>query len=295
MKKRIRFIINPISGVGRKDQLPKLIEKHIDHKKFYYEIVYTQYRKHAKLIATESSKAGFDIVCAVGGDGSVHEVGTALIGTKTAMAIIPVGSGNGLARHLKIPLDLVESIQNINSCLEKRIDTVLVNDKPFLGTGGYGFDALIAKKFDHSKTRGFWGYVKLVTKEYFRYKPIHIKIEQEKEKRNLEVVLCTLANSSEFGNNFCVSPESNIMDGKLELCILKPFPKWKTFYILYLFFSKKIHRSYYTEFISVKKARIYVNEQVAHYDGEPFKVRKELNVEIKPNSLKVIVGKYFIN
>ncbi len=293
MKKKIRFIINPISGVGKKGEIPGLIQQHLHHDLFEYEIVYTQYRKHAKLIASESSKLGFDIVCAVGGDGSVHEVGTALIGTKTALAIIPVGSGNGLARHLKIPLDIVDSIKNINNSCDFIMDTVLVNDKPFLGTGGYGFDAEIAKKFDHTKTRGFWGYVKLVSKEYRKYKPIEVEISDEKNTSKMDVVLCTLANSSEFGNGFCVSPRSSIRDGKVEICILKPFPFWKTLFILYRFFNNSIHKSKYVEIRSIEKIRIKVLNQLAHYDGEPFKVRKELNVHVKAKSLKVLVGKSY--
>ena len=155
MKKKIRFIINPISGIGKKNQLPALIEQYLDHSIFDYEITITEYRKHAKAIAAQSAIDGFDIVCAVGGDGSVHEVGTALIGTETKLAILPTGSGNGLARHLKIPLNLIEAIQSINEQNASVMDTVLVNDKPFLGVGGYGFDALIAKKFDEYHTRGF--------------------------------------------------------------------------------------------------------------------------------------------
>jgi diacylglycerol kinase (ATP) len=291
MKKKIRFIINPISGVGQKGEIPNLIDMHLDKSKFDYEISYTQYRKHAKIIAFESVKTGFDVVCAVGGDGSVHEVGTALIGSKTSLGIIPVGSGNGLARHLKIPLDVVEAIKNLNNSIDFIMDTVLVNDKPFLGTGGYGFDAQIAKKFETTKTRGFWAYVKLVAKEYYKYKTIELEILTEKEHKKHEVVMCTLANSSEFGNGFCVSPNSSITDAKVEICILKPFPFWEILFVLYRFFNKTIHRSKYVEILSVEKARINVEQQLAHYDGEPFKIRKELNLEVKPKSLKVLVGK----
>ncbi len=290
MKKRIRFIINPISGVGKKDQLPTLIEKFLNHTIFDYDIIYTEYRKHAKTIAFESSKEGFDIVCAVGGDGSVHEVGTALIGTQTKLAIIPAGSGNGLARHLKIPLKLIDAIKTINESRSILMDTGLVNDKPFLGIGGYGFDALIAEKFDHYHTRGFWGYTKLVMKEYLKYKPISIKIELPNYTRELPVVLCTVANASEFGNGFCVSPNSNVSDGTFELCILKPFSKWKTPFIIYKFFKRTSHLSKYAEIIPFQKARLILNERIAHYDGEPFEVRQELNIEVKQKSLNIIVG-----
>jgi len=293
MKKRIRFIINPISGVGRKNQLPGLIEQYLDHSVYDYEISTTEYRKHAKTIAAESARAGFDIVCAVGGDGSVHEVGTALIGTKTKLAILPAGSGNGLARHLKIPLDLIEAIQCINESHELLMDTGLVNDKPFLGVGGYGFDALIAKKFDEYHTRGFWSYAKLVFREYYKYKPVHVKIELPDMQRELNVVLCTLANASEFGNGFCVSPNSDVTDGKLELFILKPFSIWKAPAVIYRFFRRTSDKSRFAEIIQIDKARITLNDPMAHYDGEPFEVRKELHVEVIPKSLHILVGKNY--
>jgi diacylglycerol kinase (ATP) len=291
MKKSIYFIINPISGTSKKKNLPALIDTYLDHSLFDYEIRYTQYAKHAKEIAHEAAQKGIDIVCAVGGDGSVHEVGTALIGTKTALAILPAGSGNGLARHLHIPLKLPQAIQSINQMHSIVMDTVLVNDKPFLGVGGYGFDALIADKFNKLAKRGFWNYVKLITKEFYSFKPIQISIELPNIKKEMPVVLCTVANASEFGNGFCISPQSSVTDGKIELCLLKPFAFWKAPSVAYHFFKKTSHKSKFTEIIPVEKARIIIDQQMAHYDGEPFKVRKELNIQVVPKSLNILVGK----
>lgn len=293
MKKRIRFIINPISGLGQKDILPQWIEDYLDHTLFDYDIAITEYRKHAKKIASISAKEGFDVVCAVGGDGSVHEVGTALIGTNTKLAILPAGSGNGLARHVKIPLKIKQAILAINAYKVISMDTVLVNDKPFLGTGGYGLDALIAKRFDEYHTRGFSSYVKLVLREFRQFKPITIKLELENETREVSVVLCSLANSSEFGNGFCVSPHSQLSDGKIELCLLKPFSAWNALGIVYRFFKRKSDTSRFMEIIPIQKARITLQEPLAHYDGEPFEVRKEINVEVNPKSLHILVGKNY--
>lgn len=291
MKKKIQFIINPISGTARKKNIPSLIERYLNHDLFEYEIVYSQYCKHAKEIALEAAHKAIDIVCAVGGDGSVHEVGTALIGTKTTLAILPLGSGNGLARHLKIPLNTIKAIQCINQQKSIAMDTGLVNDKPFLGVGGYGFDALIAEKFNNEGKRGMWNYVKLILREFHSYKPISIRIELPNFKRELPVFMCTLANSSEFGNGFCISPNSSVTDGKLELCILKPFAFWKAPLIAYHYFKKTSYKSEYTETISLEKARITVNQGRAHYDGEPMEVRKELNIQVIPKSLNILVGK----
>lgn len=291
MKQRIRFIINPISGVGRKNIIPELIEKYLDSTKFEYDIAFTEYRKHAKDLAARSSKEGFDIVCAVGGDGSVHEVGTALIGTKTKLAIIPAGSGNGLARHLHIPIKFKEAIECINEGKCIQMDTVQVNDKVFLGVGGYGFDAIIAKKFDSANRRGLWGYTKLIIKEFFQFHPINVSIENNGDVKKIPVVLCTIANSSQFGNGFYVSPKSDVTDGKLELFLLKPFSFWSVPYIIYSFFTKRSDKLKMAEIISFEKIKIHLTNKIAHYDGEPFDVREELNVSVVPKSLHILVGK----
>lgn len=294
MKKRIRFIINPISGGVKKARVPQMIEEHLDHNLFDYDIAITQYKQHAKSIAAESAREGIDIVCAVGGDGSVHEVGTALTGTKCHLAIIPTGSGNGLARHLKIPLKTPQAIQNINEMHSLLMDTGLANDKPFLGVGGYGFDAFIAKRFDEYHIRGFWGYAQLVYEEYFSYNPPKMKIELENEVIKGRYLLCSIANSSEFGNGFCISPKSNVHDGKMEFVLLSRFAFWKTLGVLSRFFFKRIEGSKHIRIVSFEKARITLEVPLAHYDGEPFAVRKEINVQIVPRSLYVLTGRgYF--
>jgi diacylglycerol kinase (ATP) len=290
MKQKIRFIINPISGVGKKGDLPEQIQKYLDHSKFDYDIVFTEYRKHAKKLAYEASMNGVDIVCAVGGDGSVHEVGTSLIGTQTKLAILPCGSGNGLARHMGIPVNIPKAIECINKEASIRMDTVLVNDKPFLGIGGYGFDAIVAKKFDSYHKRGFWSYVKLVLREFMRYNPINISVDLNGEIKTMPVVLCTIANASEFGNGFVVSPTSDVTDGKIELCILKPFSMWFAPSVIYRFFRRTSHKSKFAEVIPFQKARIKLSQKIAHYDGEPFDVRDELNIQVVPSSLNILIG-----
>lgn len=290
MKKRIRFIINPISGIGKKDLIPSLIEQYLDHHQFDYDITYTEYRKHAKTLAKEAAEAGFDIVCAVGGDGSVHEVGTALIGTNTRLAILPLGSGNGLARHMNIPLNAKDAILCINRDQSIQMDTVKVNDKAFLGVGGYGFDAVIAKEFDAHHRRGLRGYLYVIIREFFKYNPINVSIDLDGKVKTLPVVLCTVANASQFGNGFTVSPNSDVTDGKIELLILKPFSIWSAPYIAYRFFRKRSDKSRFTEIVSFKKAKIKLSRKIAHYDGEPFEVREELNVSVVPKSLNIVIG-----
>lgn len=291
MKQRIRFIINPISGVGKKNIIPELIEKHLDHNKFIYDLAYTEFKLHAKSLAKTASQEGIDVVCAVGGDGSVHEVGTSLIGTKTKLAILPAGSGNGLARHLKIPMNIKDAILCINDSNSIAMDTVLVNDKSFLGVGGYGFDAVIAKKFDTHHRRGLWGYVQLIIREFFKYNPVNATIDIDGKVKTLPVVLLTVANSSQFGNGFTISPNSDVTDGELELVVLKPFTIWSAPSVIYRFFTKKSDNSRFSEIIPFKTARLQLTKNVAHYDGEPVDVKDVINVSVVPKSLNILIGK----
>ena len=291
MKKRIWFIINPISGVRRKDDIPGMIREYLNHDLFDFKIKYTQHKGHAVDLAKEAVESKIDVVCAVGGDGSVHEVGTGLIGSTTKLAIIPIGSGNGLARHMNIPLTVSKAIECINDMDEIQMDTVLVNDTPFLGVGGYGLDAVIAKKFDQDTHRGFRTYVKHVLKEFFKYNPINISIDTNGQIKKMPVVLCTIANTSEFGNGFVVSPKSDATDGKIELFILKPFSFWRTPAIIYQFFTRRSHKSQFAEVISFEKAKINLSQRIAHYDGEPVDVRSELNVQVVPKSLHILIGR----
>ncbi len=291
MKRKIRFIVNPKSGIQSKKNIPGLIELHLDKSKFDYDIIETEYRYHAVEISAASVEEGFDIVCAVGGDGSVHEVGTSLIGTDVKLAIIPAGSGNGLARHLKIPMDAKEAILALNRSEVCIMDTVLVNDRHFLNVGGYGFDALIAKEFDSDQRRGFWGYVKLISKEFFGYRASHFDIDINGETSKKRLVLCTIANASEYGNGFFISPDSNVADGTIELCLMHPFKFWHVPAMVRVFFKKTHKDSRFIEIIPFQKAKITLEKVVAHYDGEPFEVTNELNIEVVPKSLHIFIEK----
>jgi YegS/Rv2252/BmrU family lipid kinase len=289
MKERIWFIVNPISGGRKKASLPALIAAHLDHNRFDYEIIETEFKGHAITIAEKAVAQGIDIVCAVGGDGSVHEVGTTLIGSHTQLAIIPLGSGNGLARHMKIPLKIKEAIECINSGNRIEMDTLKVNNKPILGFGGYGFDALIAKKFEGSRKRGFTSYIKLVLKEVFKYNPINVSIDANGQVRKLPVFLCTIANTSEFGNGFIVSPKSDATDGKFEVVILKPFSFWNIPAMLFRYFSGRTDYSGLTEVIKTDQATLILPHSYGQIDGEPISSGKKVQVDVVPRSLRIIV------
>ena len=177
--KHIVFITNPISGTISKAGIPELVEVHLDHARFSYEFVATQYAGHATLLAQEAAARGADIVCAIGGDGTVNEVGRGLLGTETAMAILPCGSGNGLARHLMLPMDLKRCLDIINLDTVETLDSGVINGHPFFCTCGMGFDAFISMKFAEAGKRGLMTYVEQMLREGLSYKPETYEIEDE--------------------------------------------------------------------------------------------------------------------
>ncbi len=291
-KIKILFLINPISGVGKKKIIPKCIDKYLNKNKFDYQIEYTQYRHHAHQLASEN-KHQFNVIVAIGGDGTVNEVGSALIYSECAMAIIPTGSGNGLSHHLKIPNKIKNALLTINQYQITTIDTGKVNDKYFIGTCGFGFDAHIAKKFDEYHKRGLISYAKLIRKEFKKYQPLSYKVTLNNEVKEFESFMFCVANSSEFGNGFVISPLSNIQDGIFENVSLDKFKFKDVFKLGKQIFSRQIIKSkYFSSFNVSESYQVEVIGQptpIYHIDGEPLINNTPIfKIEILPQSLKVI-------
>ncbi|MBQ21132.1 MAG: diacylglycerol kinase [Flavobacteriales bacterium] len=286
-KTKVLFIINPISGTGKQKIVEKLLEKHLDTQYIEYDITYTERAKHAIEIA-KKAKDKYDIITAVGGDGSVNEVGSQLIGSNTTLAIIPVGSGNGLARHLKIPLTIKNAIETINNLKKTTIDVVKINDGYFLGTAGSGFDARIGWLFSQAKKRGFWTYFKITVKEYFNYNEGIYDITIDGKKFNTKALLITFANSNQYGNNAYISPNSKLDDGLIRIIILKKFPLLYSLNFAYKLFNKKINTFRYINELKGKNITIIPPEKELHIDGEPVLTENEINLSIQPLSLKII-------
>jgi diacylglycerol kinase (ATP) len=289
--KKIRVIINPIAGTRSKQQIPALVQNALQNPAWQVEICYTEARGHATVLAAEAAALQYDAAIAVGGDGTVNEVAKGLVGTATALGIIPMGSGNGLARHLQIPMNTGEAIAHIRQSKISVIDSCTLNEQPFFCTAGLGFDAHIADLFAQQKTRGLSTYVKTTFKAFFDYKPqdytLFIDGAETPILRNALLVTC--ANAAQFGNNAYIAPKANIADGLIEICILKPFPLSKAGEIALRLFNKTLDKCDYMEFISCKKVRIErANTGAVHLDGEPNTQETSAEVIIKPLSLRVL-------
>lgn len=289
--RRICFIINPISGVGRQSVVEDLIVQHLDSKDFETEVKYTKAAGHATELSREAAEQGMDAVIVVGGDGSVNEAALGLIHHKhCALGIIPTGSGNGLARHLGLPIDLTKAVQLLNHSKIRTIDTALMNDRLFVGTAGIGFDAHIGFKFAEFGTRGFSSYARLVLREFPTYGSRHYTLEIDGKQLELDAFVIAFANSSQYGNNAMVSPNSRLDDGILEVCILKDCPKWRIPEMLIRLFRGTLEASKYVEILPAKEIRLKQSDSTAHLDGEPVKLGQELHIQVQPASLKVLVG-----
>jgi diacylglycerol kinase (ATP) len=288
-KKNILFLINPISGIGRKKDLPLLIQTHLKNHK--YEIRYTEYRKHGEEIA-DSEKYNFDAIIAIGGDGTVNEIASALTGSKCALGIIPAGSGNGQARHLKVPLNVKSAIERIDAFVPQLYDTGMVNDHFFAGTCGFGFDGHIAELFDKYPKRGFLSYAKLIAREYKKYQPLSYKIHINGEIIECESLVCAVANSSQFGNGFTISPDSDMQDGKFELVMIEKFPFIESMAVGTRFFTQTIKNSKHFRAIQFEnEIEIEVNTKKPvyfHLDGEPIEDGNKFKISIRPKSLNII-------
>lgn len=290
-KKKIRFIINPISGNGKKKGLPALIAKTLDKDKFDYTISYTEYGGHASKLAKEAVEEGIDIVVAVGGDGTVNEVARSLIDTTTALAIVPFGSGNGLARHLKIPINARKSIQLINECEIHQLDYGKINGIPFFCTCGMGFDALVSRKFADTGKRGPASYMESVFNEVLKYKPETYEIEDETEKKSYKAFLITCANASQWGNNAFIAPRASMSDGLMDVIIVEPFNAIDAPEMWLQLFSKSIDRNSKIKTFNSRKIHIHRSMPgVIHFDGDPAMTSQDVTVEMIPKGINVVVN-----
>jgi len=289
LKRKILFVINPISGGKTKYNFPSKIDKYLDKSKFDSECVFTEYRGHGSHIAAEALKNGFDILVAVGGDGTINEVASEVEGTDKLMGIIPFGSGNGLARSLGIPIREVQAIKRINKLNISKIDSGTFNGRKFFNMAGIGFDAQISARFAENIKRGFSSYAKIAFSEVSNYQPQFYRLNIDGKECEHQAFMISVANSSQYGNNAHISPFASLKDGLLDICILKPFPLYKFPALVFRMFRKNTHQSNYLEIIQGSKIIITRESAAAiHLDGDPFTMGTTLTIGINPHSLNIL-------
>lgn len=291
---RLLFIINPISGTSRKGKILKAIERRISRERFSVEIRYTEYAGHAVEIAREAAAEGFDAVVAVGGDGTVNEVARSLVHTQTALGIVPCGSGNGLARHLLIPMDTEKSLDIINAGVMTDLDYGRINDKLFFCTCGVGFDAFISLKFAEAGRRGLQTYVEKTLTDGLRYKPETYRIYiggEEGEMKEVDAFLIACANASQYGNNAYIAPDASMRDGLMDVVVLQPFSMLEAPLVAMQLFQRNITKNSHVQTFRTNRLCIErKTDGAAHCDGDPFVTSANIKVELIAGGLRAIIN-----
>ena len=286
--KRITFIVNPVSGGKDKKDVLAAIGRYLDLSAFSYEVLQTGQAGDATRWARESEA---DIVVAVGGDGTVSEVATGLLGTDKALGIIPCGSGDGLALHLGISRSPVKAVRTLNEACITRIDAARMDGRPFFCTAGVGLDADVSLEFSRSSTRGLGTYVSTA---WEKWKQRDLKeryvVETDTEAWAGPAVFVTVGNANQWGNEARIVPKASLRDGLLDVTVVQPFSTLEIPDLAARLMTGKADTSHHVR--SFRSAHVHIHRDhpgPAHYDGDPVEAGVDLYLEIMPGALNVVV------
>ena len=292
-KKKISFIINPKSGTQSKEQILHLLDEKLDKSRYIPEVIYTEWAGHAVEIAARKAKEEVFAVVAIGGDGTINEIARSLVHTKTALGIIPCGSGNGLARHLQIPMEAKKAIDIINEGLIDIIDYGKINDVPFFCTCGVGFDAFVSLKFAKAGRRGPLTYLEKTLLESLKYQPETYELETEDGTLKYKAFLIACGNASQYGNNAYIAPQAMLTDGLLDVTILEPFTVLDVPSLSFQLFNKTIDQNSRIKTFRCQTLRIHRTKPgVVHFDGDPMMMGENIDVKVIKEGLQVIIPRY---
>lgn len=286
--RKITFIINPASG-SRIKPGADIIRAFFDSNDSitFFE---SKEKNHAVEIAATAAKEGADAVIAIGGDGTVNEVARSLNGTPCALGIIPCGSGNGLARHHKIPFDVAQAIACIKRFNVVNHDAISINGQLSFNVSGIGFDAHIANLFGRNGKRGFKSYIKLVFKEFSSYTEKEICITTANGIVKQKIMLAAIANASQFGNNALIAPAADTNDGIADITLVRKMKGWQLPSFMYKVFNNRVSESPHSNLLTGEKFNIDCEEPLPlHLDGEPCGYAKQFNIQVMKGTLKLIV------
>ena len=288
---KVRFIRNPKSGILRTQQLiRRSVEWSFADADFDFEFIETRYAGHAHELAKEAAEKNYDAVIAMGGDGTTNEIGSALIHSNTALGIIPLGSGNGLARGLEIPLSPLKAANILKTGKLITIDAGVIEGRIFFIVTGLGFDAMIGKVFNQQNIRGLLPYFTIGFKEYFSYKHEVFVLKFDNKQIAVSALFVTIANLKGWGGGAIISPEAEFDDGLLDICVIHRAPWWYILLNLYKLFTGGVVRlRKYSRYQTQKVNIIREKPGPYQFDGEVRDSGTILNVSIIPQALKVIV------
>jgi YegS/Rv2252/BmrU family lipid kinase len=280
------FIVNERSGRRRTDDVADVIRRG----SFEYEIARSHAASDLDSLVDHAEAAGFDVVVAVGGDGTVHETARRLIGRGPALGILPTGSGNGFARHIGLPVDPAAALAACGTGRIVTIDTATVNGRPFLGVMGIGFDAVVAERFATSTVRGLETYVREGLTAFARFQPEEYEITTRDGTSRSPAFVVAVANSGQYGNNARIAPLASLQDGLLDIVVVSDPGILQAPLLLARLFAGSFHRA--SAVRSMQSPEVRITRRApgpAHLDGEPVSLGAELNVRVVPHSLRLLV------
>jgi YegS/Rv2252/BmrU family lipid kinase len=292
VKKRVQFIVNPVSGTKQalKNRLPRLLSENLDIEQFDYDIRWTESRGHATELAREAVQDHVDMVVAVGGDGSISEVANALVGTDVPLGVLPFGSGNGLARHLGYPMNKSKAIQVFNQFKVEEMDLFRLSNSYICSMAGLGFDAYVAEVFANTRRRGLLGYVVGFLKAFIRYPYFDYKVTLSDRTVSGKAFMIVMCNASQHGYNVKIAPKASVKDGMMDVWILDKFPRWKATFIFFSILRGMHHKSRYFNTFSTNQVVIETTKPIHfHTDGEPAAKVMRVAAEVEPRALRVVV------
>ncbi|MCQ2344379.1 MAG: YegS/Rv2252/BmrU family lipid kinase [Paludibacteraceae bacterium] len=277
---RILFVINPIAGGGNGAKKVGRIRRLLDKNRFSPDFAFTEHGGHATEIASRAAADGVDVVVAVGGDGTVNETACGLIGTRTALGIIPNGSGDGLALHLGIPRHLPGAMRKLNHGNSILADSGIVEGHRFFCTTGVGFDAKVACDYAKAGSRGIKTYIAKAVEDWKNFKPSHYVITTEDTKIEVDAMLVTVGNANQWGNRCHIAPTASVTDGLLEITIVKPISIVQAPDLLIKLFKYEAYKSEHIIHLRGKKITIQRDGGLeAHYDGEAIMLPETIHIE----------------
>ena len=289
-KRKILAVINPISGTSNKEFMPETIARCIDPDKFDVVVRFTQHASHATLLTEEAIKEGFYGVIAVGGDGTINEVAAALRDSSTALGIIPCGSGNGLARHLGIPMNVEKALEIINLDNIESLDYCTANDRPFFCTCGVGFDAHVSQKFAEASKRGPLSYIQKTLVEYLKYRCKTYSIEMNDRVVTEKAFVIACGNASQYGNNAFITPRASMHDGLIDVTVIHPFTPLDTAVLGVLLFTRHIDQD--TNINTFRTSELTIHRpkpDVMHIDGEPIMMDADIHIKCHKAGIKIFL------
>ena len=287
--RKVLFIVNKFAGGGYQPELEGSIIQGCSARGVEAQIQFTKGPHHAITLARTATQSDVDMIVASGGDGTINEVAQGIFGSGKIMGILPRGSGNGLARHLAIPLSFAESLNTLLNGEVLAMDTFTLNGKLSLNVSGIGFDGHIANLFGGKTKRGLTGYARLALSEFFQFEEFNAAISIAGATVEKKCFVLAVANSSQYGNNAWIAPAASVSDGILHVNILRKMPLYR-FDIVYAFFNKTIDRSKYSEIQEATNFTVETSTEIAyHVDGEPCGTSSRFDIVMQPSTLPVIV------